>query len=153
MIADNLWFVRRIMLNQRIDGGLLDVAPPTDDIVVSCPPRDAKGPAEAIRARGNCPLEINGTMLAELEAKDLSESWSSACKLTERQVCTLTHDLGCRLADAEQGAALDAKLGEAAAFFLLALRQSHITPEDAMQGCRVIWHPETEDHQVECLVL
>jgi hypothetical protein len=135
------------------DVWLADTTGLAQDIVVSCPPPDAKGLAEAIRSRGNCPLDINGSMLAELSAKDVSESWSSACKLSERQISTLTHDLGCRLADAEQGAALDAKLGEAAAFFLLALRQSHITPEDAMQGCRVIWHPLTEDHQVECLVL
>jgi hypothetical protein len=141
------------MVNPEFDGRLPDPGLSEEDIVVSCPPPDAKGLASDIRARGNCPLDINGAMLAELKAKDLHESWSSACKLSERQVCTLTHDLGCQLSDAEQGAALDAKMGEAAAFFLLALRQSHITPEDAMQGCRVIWHPQTEDHQVECLVL
>ena len=141
------------MVNLYDEVRLSDVEVAKDDIIVSCPPPGATGPAAAIRARGNCPLDINGEMIAELSARDVSESWTSACKLTERQVCTLTHDLGCRLSDAEQGAALDAKLGEAAAFFLLALRQSHITPEDAMQGCRVIWHPQTEDHQVECLML
>ena len=131
----------------------LDQAPVLQDIVLSCPSSDTGGLAREIRNRGNCPLEINGTMLAELQACDISESWASACKLSPIQLNTMTHDLGCCLSDAEQGQALDAKLAEAAAFFLLALRQSHVSPKQALDGCRVIWHPQTELHEVEYLAL
>ena len=123
----------------------------THDVVLTCPPLDVGGLADAIRARGNCPLDINGEMLAELPSLDLKESWAATRKLSAKQVSDLTIELGHRLTDAEKGDMLDGKLADAAAFFLLALRHNQMTPHRALQGCRVTFHADTGLDEVECL--
>ena len=128
-----------------------ECGPEIHNIVLTCPPFAGGGLADAIRARGNCPLDINGEVLAELFVSDIRESWATTRKLTAKQVASLTHELGASLSDAEQGAQLDAKLADAAAFFLLALRHNHVTPTKAMQGCRVTWHSDSSIDEVECL--
>jgi hypothetical protein len=121
------------------------------DVVITCPPSSAKGLAKAIRKRGNIPLDIDGLCLAELPAADLKESWNEARKLKPHQIAALTKDLGQNLSDHDRGLNLDSKVGEAAAFFLLALRHHHITPKQAMAGCRVTYHANSGIDEVDCL--
>ena len=122
------------------------------DMVIICPPANAHGPAAEIRARGNCPLEIGSQLLAEIPLREMQSNWNSTCKLSSREVTTLTRQLGHRLAEAELGFELDKKLGDAAAFFLLALRHNKLTAKDAMaNGCLVVWHAETGSEEVEYL--
>ena len=128
-----------------------ECGPEIHDIVLTCPPLETSGLADAIRARGNCPLDINGEMVAELSTEDIKETWAATRALSAKQVSHLTQALGTSLSDAEQGAVLDSKVADAAAFFLLALRHNHLTPAKALQGCRVTWHPDTCIDQVECL--
>lgn len=122
------------------------------DMVIICPPASAHGPAAEIRARGNCPLEIGSEVLAEISLREMKSNWNSTCKLSSREVTTLTRQLGHSLAEAELGQELDRRLGEAAAFFLLALRHNKLTAKDAMaNGCLVIWHADTGFEEVEYL--
>ena len=121
------------------------------DVVITCPPPAADGLARAIRARGNCPLDVDGEFVFELTGSDLAESWASASELPVPSLGAMTRDLGNRLTGAETGAALDAKMADAAAFFLLALRHNNLTPERALKGCRVTWHAETMCDEVVCL--
>lgn len=122
------------------------------DMVIICPPASAHGPAAEIRARGNCPLEIGNELLAEIPISDIETSWSSACRLPANKVERLTRQLGHSLAEAELGLELDRKLGEAAAFFLLALRHNRLSAKHAMEaGALVVWHAETGFEEVEYL--
>lgn len=121
------------------------------DVVITCPPENADGPAAEIRARGNIPLDINGNLIAELQTHDMRESWASARKLNTQQICSMTRDLGSRLSNADTGEALDGKIADAAAFFLLALRHQHMTPSKATRGCRITWHTDTAQEEVEYL--
>jgi hypothetical protein len=122
------------------------------DMVIICPPATAHGPAAEIRARGNCPLEIGNQILAEISAKELHSNWNSTCKLSSREVKSLTRQLGHSLAEAELGKELDRKLGDAAAFFLLALRQNKLSAKQAMaNGCLVVWRADTGSEEVEYL--
>jgi hypothetical protein len=122
------------------------------DMVIICPPANAHGPAAEIRARGNCPLEIGSEFLAEISLREMKANWNSTCKLSSREVTSLTRQLGHSLAEAELGQELDKKLGEAAAFFLLALRHNKLSAEDAMSnGAMVVWHADTGFEEVEYL--
>jgi hypothetical protein len=120
------------------------------DMVIICPPIDAHGPAAEIRARGNCPLEIGSAFLAEISLREMKANWNSTCKLSSREVTALTRQLGHSLAEAELGQELDRKLGEAAAFFLLALRHNKLSAEAAISnGAMVVWHADTGSEEVE----
>ena len=122
------------------------------DMVIICPPANAHGPAAEIRARGNCPLEIGSQILAEISVREINSNWNSTCKLSTREVTNLTRQLGHSLAEAELGRELDKKLGDAAAFFLLALRHNKLSAKDAMaNGCLVVWHADTGSEEVEYL--
>jgi hypothetical protein len=122
------------------------------DMVIICPPASAHGPAAEIRARGNCPLEIGSQILAEIPVKEINSNWNSTCKLSSREVKSLTRQLGHSLAEAELGKELDRKLGDAAAFFLLALRQNKLCAKQAMaNGCLVVWHADAGFEEVEYL--
>ena len=122
------------------------------DMVIICPPASAHGPAAEIRARGNCPLEIGNELLAEIPIRDMETSWSTACKLPATKVQSMTRQLGHSLAEAELGLELDQRLGEAAAFFLLALRHNKLSAKRAIKdGALVVWHADTGFEEVEYL--
>lgn len=122
------------------------------DMVIVCPPASAFGPAAEIRARGNCPLEIGNEFLAEIPISDIRANWSSACRLSASKVKSLTRQLGHSLAEAELGLELDNRLGEAAAFFLLALRQNRLSAKRALDnGAMVVWHADAGFEEVEYL--
>lgn len=122
------------------------------DMVIICPPANAHGPAAEIRARGNCPLEIGSEYLAEISLQEMKSNWNSACKLPANKVKSLTRQLGHSLAEAELGQELDRKLGEAAAFFLLALRQNRLSADRAIEnGALVVWRADTGFEEVEYL--
>ena len=122
------------------------------DMVIVCPPASAGGPAAEIRARGNCPLEIGSEMLAEISFRDIKENWAATCKLPSGTVKSLTRQLGHSLAEAELGQELDRRLGDAAAFFLLALRHNRLSAESAIShGALVVWHADTGAEEVEYL--
>jgi hypothetical protein len=122
------------------------------DMVIICPPASAHGPAAEIRARGNCPLEIGNGFLAEISLREMKSNWNSTCKLSSRELTSLTRQLGHSLAEAELGQELDRKLGEAAAFFLLALRRNKLSAEQAIaNGALVVWRADTGSEEVEYL--
>ena len=122
------------------------------DMVIVCPPASAHGPAAEIRARGNCPLEIGNQILAEIPLREINSNWNSTCKLSAREVSTLTRQLGHHLAEAELGRDLDRRLGDAAAFFLLALRHNKLNAKEAIaNGALVVWHADTGSDEVEYL--
>lgn len=130
----------------------LDPVETLADMVIICPPASAHGPAAEIRARGNCPLEIGSELLAEISLRDMESNWSSTCRLPAHKVESLTRQLGHSLAEAELGLELDRKLGEAAAFFLLALRHNRLSAKRALQGgALVVWHADTGFEEVEYL--
>jgi hypothetical protein len=117
-------------------------------VVLTCPPLDTTGLAQAIRERGNIPLRIGNEALLELPLEKLTASWRDAAKIPAQRVAALSWQLAHDIAEDDEP---EWHCGEAAALFLLALRHHHACLERALTGCRIVWNDRATSEKVEYL--
>jgi hypothetical protein len=117
-------------------------------VELMCPPLGTSHIANAIRARGNIPLSIAGTMLLELPMRDITESWRTTTRLPAQRVAALSWHLAHELVEDDEP---ESHPTAAAALFLLALRHHHACLDRALAGCRIQWNDNATSEKVEYL--
>ncbi len=117
-------------------------------VILTCPPLDTTGLADAIRQRGNIPLSIGGEAMLELHQRDISESWREAAKLPTQKAASLSWQLAQEISDDDEP---ETHSAAAAALFLLALRHKHANLKRALAGCRVTWNDDATTQKMEYL--
>lgn len=116
------------------------------------------GPATAdervrnIIDRGNLPLLIGESLIAEISHAELQESWQTALQLSPRQLAEMTKLAGSRLADMME-AGIDSEdlteiVSDAAVLFLLAMRRHGVTSANRIPPCMVKWSGQQATEQV-----
>lgn len=123
------------------------------DFMVSCPETaNVDSPIHHIRARGNMPLLLQDDLVIELKRSDLLESWRETCALARKRVDHLVLEAAARIHVAlTDDDFIDAPslAGDAAAFFLLALRQKGVKFPCNIAPCEVrYYHEDDESHVV-----
>ena len=123
-------------------------------VTVSCPARSCPDRAVmAIRERGNLPLYIGDTVLAELAWADLVESWETAVALSPADLSGICKLAGERLALAMEenvsAANLTDVVSDAAVLFLTGLRRAGLRTPDAIPACRVSFDARKGDADVD----
>jgi hypothetical protein len=118
-------------------------------VVLTCPPLDTSGLAQAIRARGNIPLRIGNDALLELPIRHVNDSWRSAMQLPAQKAAALSWQLAHDIAEDDEP---ESHGDEAAALFLLALRHTHASLDRALSGCRITWSDRAITEKVEYLL-
>ena len=118
-------------------------------VKVSCPARSCPDAAvQRIRERGNLPLMIGDSVLAELSQSDLVESWSAAVELSPGELSRMCQIAGERLIhafdelDGETPPLLADVVTDAAVLFLLGVRRHGVATPDAIPACTVSFHAE-----------
>jgi hypothetical protein len=126
-----------------------------DAVKVSCPARNCEDLAvQRIRARGNLPLMIGDSVLAELSQSDLVESWSAAVELTPGELTRMCQIAGERLSEAfdelhgETPPELADVVTDAAVLFLLGVRCHGVATPDAIPACTVSFDAEEGEMKV-----
>jgi hypothetical protein len=116
------------------------------------PDGPAGGPYRAIRARGNLPILVEDCLLAELPARALEESWSSAAALSDADMAAYCRRAANRLARAFDGGLPATDLADvvanAAVLFVIALRTSGVRSPRAIRPCTVTYDGSLPTGQV-----
>jgi hypothetical protein len=116
------------------------------DFTVSCPASAVEiSPFREIRARGNLPLVLQQDMVIELSKSDLLESWREVCSLGRAKLNELVEQAAGRIATAleeEETADMGRLAGDAAAFFVMALRQKGVALSGNLPPCEMVCHTE-----------
>jgi hypothetical protein len=127
------------------------------DFTMSCPESGASdSPIDQIRARGNLPLVLQEDMVIELKRSDILENWRETCALARRRINPLLLEAATRIHLAlEDDEFIDAPqlASDAAAFFLLALRQNGVKFPCNMPPCAIRYYLDDKDGEVAHVVL
>jgi hypothetical protein len=120
---------------------------PSSSLSITLPDRDtADADIVDIRARGNLPLLVGERLIAEIDHRDLLESWQTAIELTDDELNRMNKAAGSRLAqlveDHLDSANLTDVVTDAAVLFLLTLRSKGIRTPEEIKPCTVIWDDE-----------
>lgn len=120
----------------------VDAAGPARQIEVSYPAvAEAGSPCHGILARGNVPLLIGGSLLAEVPRRQLDAEWRDSSTLSDMQAADC-----CRRAAARLSRAFDTGLdaadladvvADAAVLFVLTLRKAGIASAGELRPCSV----------------
>ena len=127
------------------------------DFTVSCPETAKLGsPIHDIRARGNLPLLLEEEMVIELKRSDLLENWRETCALGRKRADHLLQEAASRInaaLDDDDFVDVPGLATDAAAFFLLALRQKGVKFPCNIPSCAVSYfHAEHDFHHGEVVV-
>ncbi len=126
------------------------------DFMVSCPETAvADSPVHHIRARGNLPLVLQEDMVIELSRSELLENWRETCGLARKRVDHLMLEAAARIHSALNDDEYDAAdmAGDAAAFFLLALRQKGVKFPCNLPPCEVRYFHDNQSGQAPHVVV
>ena len=120
----------------------LDAASPVMAVSVCYPLTcDGSGPVEAITARGNVPLLIGESVLAEVPRAQLESEWQASAVLSDAEAADYCRRAAMRLSrafDSGIGAAdLPELVANAAVLFVLTLRRSGIASPGEIAPCTV----------------
>lgn len=111
--------------------------------LIACAP-DSDSVARDITARGSLPLLIGDSVLAELSRDELTQGIEAAAELTPADLARLSGDLARQLRNAlEAGgdtADLSEMAGNAAALFVLCLKQNGIDAQSDICACTVSYN-------------
>jgi hypothetical protein len=122
------------------------------DFTVSCPDADsADSTIHEIRARGNLPLVLQEEMMIELKRSDLLEGWRETCSLARKRIDILVVEAAARINSAlDDDEFIDAPglASDAAAFFLLALRQNGVKYPGNLPACDVSYYDDEHDSKL-----
>src|SRR5262249_10295386 len=105
-----------------------------------------------IRARGNLPLIIDGSLLAEIERRDLFESWEATARLPAIEVARMSRLAGERLSEIFtenfDSADLVEVVTDAAVLFLLTMRKYGVRTPDEIKPCTLLWDEEAQKEEL-----
>jgi hypothetical protein len=127
------------------------------DFTVSCPESATIGsPIHEIRSRGNLPLVLEQDMVIELKRSDLLENWRETCALGRKRADNLMQEAAARIQNAledDEFVDVPSLATDAAAFFLLALRQKGVKFPCNIPACAVSYfHDEDKCNHGEIVV-
>jgi len=120
---------------------------------LTCPSGDSPDrEVAAIRARGNLPLIIGNTILAEIDRNDLMESWESAAHLPAAEIADMSRMAGERLSEVLSenfdSADICEMVTDAAVLFLLSMRRHGVRTPDEIKPCTLLWDDEAHEEQL-----
>jgi hypothetical protein len=120
---------------------------PVTALTVTLPERDSPDAQIAsIQARGNMPLIVGERLVAEIDRRDLLESWQTAAELSPEELIRMSKTAGSRLAQTIDenidATNLTDAVTDAAVLFLLTLRRKGVRTPDEIQPCTVLWDDE-----------
>ena len=120
----------------------IDAANPGVVVRVCYPSRgQGSGPVEAIAARGNLPLLIGDSVLAEVPRAQLEGEWQASAALSDMETADYCRRAASRLArafDSGIGAAdLSELVANAAVLFVLTLRKAGVASAGEIGPCTV----------------
>ena len=128
-------------------------AAPISRTVIELPPADAdNAEVQEIMARGNIPLLIGDTILAEIANAELNEGLEATGHLASAELLSISASLAeniSRALETEDTTGDQAELAaDAAALFVLCLRRNNVLDVDNIPACRVSVSREGNDAQL-----